>query len=362
MADGEKANAKTTRNRLIIIGIIIAVVASVVVIIAATSGDSEPAGSFSESTTEVTQQDLVDRETVSGTLQFSDAQDLVAQSSGTVTSLRSDGSKVVRGKALWRINQQPAVLMFGSVPAYRSMSVGNRGADVNQLKKNLKKLGYKGLSNDNSFTSATSDAVSQWQDDVGLPQSGSVFLGQVIFTPASVRVAGQLTQVGSVVQPGAPMLSVTSQVREVAVDLSTSDQSLATLKEEVDVTLPDGTNILGRITSIGTVATSNAAPGQQGANTTSTIPVTVTLDRPGQARQWDSAPVDVGLQANRVSNVLTVPISALLALAEGGYAIEVITDTDRQLIAVDTGLFADGQVEISGAGIEPGTTVVVPTR
>ncbi len=88
----------------------------------------------------------------------------------------------------------------------------------------------------------------------------------------------------------------------------------------------------------------------------------MTLDRPGQAKQWDSAPVDVGLQANRVNNVLTVPISALLALAEGGYAVEVLGDTDRQLIAVDTGLFADGQVEISGTGIEPGTTVVVPTR
>ena len=142
MADGENAKTKTTRNRLVIIGIIIAAVISVVLILVVTSSDSEPTGSFSESTTEVTQQDLVDRETVSGTLQFADAQDLVAQSSGTVTSLRSDGSKVVRGKVLWRINQQPAVLMFGSVPAYRSMSVGDRGADVNQLKKNLKKFIY----------------------------------------------------------------------------------------------------------------------------------------------------------------------------------------------------------------------------
>ncbi len=362
MADAEKAGTTITRTRLIIIGVVIVVVVLVAVIIAATSNDAEQSSTFTESTAEVSQQDLVDREIVSGTLQFADAQDLVAQSGGTVTSLRDDGSKVVRGKSLWRINQRPTVLMYGSVPAYRTMSLGDRGTDVKQLKTNLKKLGYKGLSNDKSFTSATADAVSEWQGDEGLPRSGTVVLGQVIFTPDSVRVAGQLTRVGSLVRPGAPMLSVTSQVREVAVDLNTSDQSLATLKEKVDVTLPDGTEITGKITAIGTVATSDSVPGQPGGDATSTIPVTVTLDRPSQAKQWDSAPVDVGLQASSATDVLTVPISALLALAEGGYAVEVVTDSDRNLVAVETGLFADGQVEISGSGIEPGTTVVVPTR
>ena len=92
MADADKAGTTITRNRLIIIGVVIVIVVSVVIIISATSDDAEQSSTFTESTAEVSQQDLVDREIVSGTLRFADAQDLVAQSGGTVTSLRDDGS------------------------------------------------------------------------------------------------------------------------------------------------------------------------------------------------------------------------------------------------------------------------------
>jgi hypothetical protein len=101
---------------------------------------------------------------------------------------------------------------------------------------------------------------------------------------------------------------------------------------------------------------------QPGGTAEATIPVTVSLDRPGQASQWDSAPVDVGLQADSATDVLTVPVSALLALTEGGYAVEVVNDGERQLVGVTTGLFAEGRVEITGSGITAGTVVVVPSR
>ena len=58
--------------------------------------------------------------------------------------------------------------------------------------------------------------------------------------------------------------------------------------------------------------------------------------------------------------VLAVPVGALLALAEGGYAVEVDRDGRRELVGVDTGLFADGQVEVAGQGLKAGDRVVVP--
>ena len=70
----------------------------------------------------------------------------------------------------------------------------------------------------------------------------------------------------------------------------------------------------------------------------------------------------MGLQADSATDVLTVPVAALLALAEGGYAVEVVSDNQRQLVGVTTGLFAEGQVEITGNGITEGTVVVVPSR
>lgn len=361
VSDTSTSTSLLTRNRILMLVLLLVVVVVLLAVLLSGGSEEDTATSYTESTTEVTRQDLVDRETVTGTLQFADEQELVTQSGGTVTAIRSDGSTVVRGGVLWKVNQKPTVLMYGTVPAYRPLAVGNSGTDVKQLNQNLRKLDYQRAPNSNDFTSDTATAVRNWQDDVGLPQTGTVPLGQVVFTPAATRVAAALVERGAVVQPGTKIMSVTSEVREVAIDLDTADQSLVTLRDRVTVTLPDGTEIAGRITKIGTVASSGNAL-QPGTATEATIPVTVSLDRPGQAKRWDSAPVDVGLQADSASDVLTVPVAALLALTEGGYAVEVVSDSERQLVGVTTGLFAEGQVEITGSGIAEGTVVVVPSR
>jgi hypothetical protein len=58
--------------------------------------------------------------------------------------------------------------------------------------------------------------------------------------------------------------------------------------------------------------------------------------------------------------VLTVPVDALLALREGGYAIEMVAaDGTTYLTAVEVGLFDDDGVEVSG-DFSAGDTVVVP--
>lgn len=363
MDNADSSAGHMTKKRLLTALIILAVVLVIAAFLVTNRDDPVRESSYSESTTKVTRQDLTDRETVNGALQFSEQQNLIAQSGGTVTDLPNDGSTVRRGKPLWKINQNPTVLMYGSVPAYRTLSVGSGGPDVKQLTRNLKQLGYKGFASDNDYTSDTADAVSAWQSDVGLPDTGTLKLGQVIFTQGAVRIAAIQTQRGAIVQPGTPMMSVSSLVREVAVDLDTADQSLASLQEPVVVTLPDGSEVEGKVTAIGTVASSNTQSGQAGAAAEATIPVTVSLTQPGKASKWDSAPVDVGLRADQAVDVLTVPISALLALAEGGYAVEVVADdSSRQLVAVTTGLFADGRVEISGQGVAEGTTVVIPSR
>ena len=361
MSDTGSESGLITRNRILVVVVVLVIVLIGAVLLFSNSNQDSAESSFTESTAEVTRQNLVDRETVSGTLQFSAEQDLATQSAGTITSIRRDGSNVSRGGVLWKVDQKPTVLMYGVVPAYRSLTVGDSGTDVKQLNKNLRKLGYRDAPNGNDFTSSTADAVRDWQDDAGLAETGVAALGQIVFAPGSIRVSAAFVQRGTVVRPGTKIMSITSKEREVAVDLDTADQSLVSLRDSVSVTLPDGSEIAGRITKIGTTA-SNGNPTQPGTAPESTIPVTVSLDRPSKAKQWDSAPVDVGLQADSVNDVLTVPVTALLALAEGGYAVEVVDGDQRQLVAVDTGLFADGRVEVTGDGIAEGTVVVVPTR
>jgi multidrug efflux system membrane fusion protein len=84
----------------------------------------------------------------------------------------------------------------------------------------------------------------------------------------------------------------------------------------------------------------------------------VTITPGGPTEGLDGSPVDVHFTRRKAENVLAVPVGALLALAEGGYGVE-LADTN-ELIAVETGLFANGMVEVTGNGLQPGTKVVVP--
>ena len=91
-----------------------------------------------------------------------------------------------------------------------------------------------------------------------------------------------------------------------------------------------------------------------------TVELLVTLDKPGETGRLDQAPVAASITTEVRKGVLAVPVNALLALAEGGYAVEVERDGRRELVGVETGLFADGKVEVEGGGLRAGDRVVVP--
>lgn len=369
-AQRSDSGSGSRRNRIIAAVVVVLLVVGVagVVVVGRSRGGSSESATKAVKTAPVTRQDLVDRKNVSGTLEFGDSRQLPARAGGTVTRVASVSTTVGRDGLLWRIDQQPTLLMYGMVPAYRTMSEGDSGPDVRQLNANLSKLGYTGFTVDADYSSGTTDAVASWQDDHGLDGTGKLSLGQVVFAAVPIRVAAVNAEAGAIVAPGAPVLTVTSTERVVSIDLSTGDQSLAQQGATVVVTLPDSVKVNGTITTIGTIATSTssgtsgglAASGSGSASTSSTIPVTVTLVNPAAAGKWDSAPVDVAMESSRVTNVLTVPVTALLALSGGGYGVEVVNGAGAQLVAVTTGLFADGRVEVSGDGITEGTLVQVP--
>ena len=74
--------------------------------------------------------------------------------------------------------------------------------------------------------------------------------------------------------------------------------------------------------------------------------------------------MNVSITTGSVKNALVVPVNALLALASGGYAVEVAAGGAHHLVGVQLGLFddADGLVQIIGGGLTPGTRVVVPSE
>jgi len=140
----------------------------------------------------------------------------------------------------------------------------------------------------------------------------------------------------------------------VTVALRATKSDLVTVGETVEVVLPGGVRAGGAVASIGTVARA-AEPGAE-----PTVEVTVTLDEGVTVTALDQAPVDVKVTRSTAENVLAVPVTALLALAEGGYAVEVADGSGTRLVAVEVGSYADGYAEVSGSGLAEGMTVVVP--
>jgi prefoldin subunit 5 len=181
-----------------------------------------------------------------------------------------------------------------------------------------------------------------------------VELGEVVFLPESIRVATVTKSSGDPARDGDVVLVTSSNDTFVTVELSTDDQDLVEVGDSVSVELPDGTDVSATVTEIGTVAQAR----QDGSTY---FEMTVTLDDAAAAIGLDEAPVDVAVVSDSVSQVFVVPVTALVALSEGGYAVEVETaDGATRLVAVETGLFADGSVEVTASELEAGLLVVVP--
>ncbi len=229
------------------------------------------------------------------------------------------------------------------------------GDDVAQLEAALEALGFGGAGlGDGVFDSRTEQAVLAWQRAVGADDDGVVHLGEAVFLPEAVRIGEHLIESGTAVGPGTAVLATSSTGTLVRLDLPTDQQDLLAPGDQVTVIMPDETEEPAVVTSIGSVATTNAQ-GQ------STFEVTITLENPDAGGGLDEAPVDVEVLDEAARNVLAVPVTALLALAEGGYAVEVGAGPGQtRLVAVEPGLYADGLVEIDAVGLEPGDRVVVP--
>jgi hypothetical protein len=318
--------------------------------------DAQAAGNQPAATADITRQTLVDKESHGGSLGFGDSAALATRLSGTVTALPAADTTIKRGGALYKVDNDPVVLLYGSLPAYRALSAGDEGADVTQFEKNLWALGYRGFTVDDEYTSATADAVEDWQDDLGLDETGTVELGRIVYAGGPIRVASRSVDLGATVQPGTELLTTTATGRVATVELDISDQRLAKKGTKVDVTLPDGKTVPGKITGVVTTVEEAENPGQ--ADTTK-IQVTVTFDKAPQG--LDDAAVSVEFVSAQRENVLTVPVNALLALAEGGYGLQIVDGTATRVVAVETGLFASGRVEVTGDGLAEGQKVGIPT-
>ena len=329
---------------------------------------NEPAASPSASarsgqTAEIERRTLQVTSDLDGTLGYEGDTTIDALLPGTLTWLPSEGTVITRGKRLYEVDgKTDAVLMIGVRPAWRTLGPGvSDGADVRQLEQNLRKLGYgRKLEVDSHWTDRTTAAVKRWQRHVGLEADGVIDLGEVVFEPTTFRVTEQAAALGSRVGGGAPVLKGTTTKQVVTVSLEADHQDLIRKGDAVTVELPDGSTAPGHVSDVGRVAHAGERGNIPGETSPATIDVTVTLDDPSAAGSLDQAPVTVKVVTSAHENVLAVPVSALVALLEGGYAVELVEGNgSHRYVPVELGMFADGWVEVTGDGLQAGQKVVV---
>ena len=365
---GPRGGRRRRRRGLVALGIVVVVAAGAlsawrdgVFSLAASSGSGQQ-GAPAPATRPVTRQDLAATTPVTATLGYAGSYPVTGQGGGTLTWLPSAGQVISQGQALYRLdNGSPVVLLYGSVPAWRTLDEGVTGADVSQLNHDLVKLGYAGRAGVvalgwDYYSWETAYAVQRLEEHLGVSSPpGSLSLGQVVFEPEELRVSQVTGHLGG---PGSgPVLAATSDRHVVTISLDASQQSQVKVGDTVSITLPDGTTTPGVVSSVGKVASSGSGP-----DATTTIPVQVRLTDPKAAGTLDQAPVTVNITTAAARGALVVPVTALVAQSPGGYVVEVAgPGNTRRWVPVRPGIFDDasGLVQVTGA-LRPGQRVVVP--
>lgn len=315
------------------------------------------AGAPAFDTAEVVVKDLLDVVEIDGTLGYGEPAAVPNLLNGIATWLPDAGDLVGFGEPLYEVSAQPVVLLEGTTPMHRTLERRiDDGSDVERLETWLTEQGYADgldLTVDESFTSVTEDAVEAWQTAAGLPVTGAVELGTVVYRAEPVRVSDVHVGLGDRVQ-GTPVLSVTSTSRHVTVALDTGDAGLLNEGDTVTVELPDGSEVSGTVTFVSSVARTEG----QGAQQASYLDVEIALEGTGGA--FDESPVTVSISDVLADQATVVPVAALVALAEGGFAVEAVNaDGTTRLVAVTIDAIHGNEAAIEGA-LTAGQQVVVP--
>lgn len=357
----------TERTRRWALAATATLLAAAAILLAAGSGGAlgpEPAAKATGTGT-VERRTLAERLTATGTIGYAGETTVLARLSGTVTALPATGEVIRRGGSVYALAGEPVLLMYGAVPAYRTLAEGvSDGEDVEQLERNLAALGYEPGTVDAELTSTTAAAVASWQEALGLEATGEVELGRVAFLRGPQRVSELEATLGEALgggdgggePPSIPVLRTSSTRRVVSVELEANQQSIAHRGQRVEVVLPAGAEVPGKVSGLAAVEASSGEGGQ-GEEVEAAVEATVSVTGKHEIPALDGASVSVLFTQQVRKQVLSVPLTALVAIGGERFAVVAIEAAQRPQIVVTPGLAADGYVEVEGEGLREGMRV-----
>lgn len=264
------------------------------------------------------------------------------------------GDEVRTGSVLYRVNERPVVVAQGAVPAYRSIGAGSSGTDVAQAQQMLADLGYAPGPVDGEAGAGTVSAIRDWQDAVGMPETGVIEPGDVIFVPnlpTRVSLDTDVIARGKSVGGGEQVVRGLPASPEFTVPVTDAQAGMMPAGTLVEITSPEGAIWQASVTDhtreeqSGNVVVSLAGP--DGA--------VICADACGQVPVTGQARLASRIVTQETVAGLVVPSAALVTAADG--TVEVI-DADGERMPVDVVASARGMSVIEGA--PEGTRVRVP--
>jgi len=201
-------------------------------------------------------------------------------------------------------------------------------------------------------------------EDLELTAKSETFSPTNAYASSTPLIVGSyINKVGGAVTINGQMYNISSTGIEVLFWLPAADQDTVALGENVEIELPTDERTDTTIKFIDQVVTET--------QTGNFIQVKLDVTNPEEIDIYDQAPVKVFVTTEVSQDVLYVPVNALIALAEGGYAVEIYngdsetevfsgeSGVDSTYVGVEIGVFTDGYVEIVG-NISEGQLVIVP--
>ncbi len=303
------------------------------------------------STVEATVTDLIEEVEWDGVLDYT-GQTSINGTGGTITGIVDPGSLLERGDVIVEVDAAPVVALYGEVPLYRTMRNGDTGVDVLQLETNLVALGYDPdgtVTVDETFTYNTELMVDRWQEDLGIEATGGVEVGDAIMLDGPVVVVASPV-VGSAASGSIVTLAPQSGLT-VTVPVAVADADEWAVGDTVTVILADESEHEGEVVEVGTEITTD----QDGST------LDISIDLADDAVGLLEGPVVVRTTGEQILDATVVPTRALVALAEGGFAVEKSDGAGTtELVGVEIGSFDDGLVELTSGDVSPGDLIVVP--
>lgn len=268
---------------------------------------------------------------------------------GRLTMLSDDLRILDAGDVAFEIDLRPVVVAQGSTPAFRDLRLGTEGRDVAQLQELLVALGHDVVV-DGRYGRTTADTVRRWQEELGVPETGVVAAGDILYVPALPLTVAPAPDVrtGDFVSPGTVVLDAISPEPRFGMRITDGQTDLVPLDAEVVVD-PEGLAAPARI--------EDRIAGEGPFEGTFELLLTGVdgplCPPPCEAVPADDIvvfPVDVVVVAETTGVV--VPVSALFTLPSGNVGVRTV---DGAEIAVTVMASAAGQAVVEG--VPEGTVV-----